>query len=155
MGDDDEATHVGHVAHDRGGVAVQAVGQRGEAENERVAGIRGFLGAAERSNEALAIMGMDWVRRSDGGNFFSYHSQETRERLTELCGMVEQGTPSILLAHHPDKLLPVPLGHPVLGLDGLAAGDPGLEFGDCFGGVGSLVHGLKDSAGRGIQRFNA
>jgi predicted MPP superfamily phosphohydrolase len=65
-------------------------------------GANGFLDTAARSPEALAVMGMDWVRRRDGGNFFAYHAQETRERLTELCGMVEQGTPSILLAHHPD-----------------------------------------------------
>ena len=65
-------------------------------------GANGFVDAPQRGSETMAIMGMDWVRRRDGGNFFAYHSQETRERLTELCGMVEQGTPSILLTHHPD-----------------------------------------------------
>ena len=46
-----------------------------------------------------------------------------------------------VLGHHPDELLPVALGHPVLGLDRLAGGDPRLESGveRVLGMVGCLL----------------
>jgi uncharacterized protein len=82
--------------------AMRALGIR-TLRNEVIhIGGNGFLDRADGRSDALAIMGMDWVRRRDGGNFFAYHSQETRERLAELSALVEPGIPSILLAHHPD-----------------------------------------------------
>lgn len=65
-------------------------------------GANGFTDAVQSAGDELAILGMDWVRRRDGGNFFAYHSQETRERLAELTSRVEPGTAAMLLTHHPD-----------------------------------------------------
>ncbi|MSO20797.1 MAG: metallophosphoesterase [Acidobacteria bacterium] len=55
-----------------------------------------------RGQDRLAVLGMDWVRRRDGDNFFAYHGTETYEKLRQLTAQVQPETPTLLLAHHPD-----------------------------------------------------
>ncbi len=55
-----------------------------------------------RGQDKLAVLGMDWVRRRDGGSFFAYHGTETYEKLRQLTAQVQPETPTLLLAHHPD-----------------------------------------------------
>jgi predicted MPP superfamily phosphohydrolase len=113
------------------------------------------------SAEHLAILGMDWVRRRDGSNFFAYHSAETRSLLDRLTSSLEPGTPAVLLAHHPDtfaEVIEMPVDTPIgLTLSGHTHGGGQVVFFEWGGhsyGLTSVqfqyVSGLFQKAGRSL-----
>lgn len=139
--------------------AMQALGIR-TLRNEVIHLSRqGFSEKAEE--DRLAILGMDWVRRSDGREFFGYQSEETRQLLEQLTARVQPGTASILLAHHPDtfvEVLQLPDDKPIgLTLSGHTHGGGQVVFFEWGGhsyGLTSVqfqyVSGLFQNVGRSL-----
>ena len=58
-----------------------------------------YLGSGR---DRLALLGLDWLSQPGDRRFYSYRQPETRSQLNHMLEQIEPGTPTILLAHHPD-----------------------------------------------------
>jgi uncharacterized protein len=58
-----------------------------------------YLGSGQ---DRVALLGLDWFSQPGDRRFYSYRQPETRSQLHLMMEQIGPGTPTILLAHHPD-----------------------------------------------------
>ncbi len=86
--------------------------------------------------DRLAVLGLDWIRSSRSassnpggpGDFYRYHSPETRQELDRMVAGIGPETPSLLLAHHPDTFIDLRPGEIGLTLAGHTHGGGQVVF---------------------------
>ena len=57
--------------------------------------------------DRVALMGLDWPRYTNGGNFYNYQQTLTQQMLSRMAQDAGPETPRVLLAHHPDTFTDV------------------------------------------------
>lgn len=98
----------------------------------------------------LALMGMDWIVQRGSQNLF-YDSVRTRAVLDEMNSKLEQGTPKLLLVHHPETFRECPEHEIGLTLAGHTHGGGQIVLGD-FRGQPVGITQLRFNYNRGLYR---
>ena len=64
--------------------------------------LRNEIAYVSSGQDRLALLGLDWLSQPGDPRFYSYRQPETCSQLSRLMEQLDPGTPTILLAHHPD-----------------------------------------------------